>query len=154
MIFDTLENAKLYRGIHPGIDKILELAGGFTEDNFRKERLEIDGEQLFMNFAEYETHSREGALSEAHRKYADVMYMVSGAETIYVKPTDKLSCITQEYDPKIEALLAKLDDDTTPIQLTAGSFVVLFPGDAHAPGCDPLGESSVSVKKIIGKVLL
>ena len=48
------------------------------------------------------------------------------------------------------------DDKSLPTagacQNQAGSFVVLFPQDAHAPGCEADGKSSV--KKIIGKVLL
>lgn len=87
---------------------------------------------------------------EAHRKYADVMYMVEGTETIYVKPTQALRTITAEYDPEKDALLAELDRDVTSVCLTAGQFVVLFPQDAHAPGCNDI--QTAGVKKIIGKM--
>ena len=154
MILDKIENAGLYKGIHPGIDKILSLATTFTADNYPTEQLFLDGENLFINFPQYETKSRdsEGAIAEAHRAYIDVMYMVDGCETIYVKNTDDLKAVTREYDESIEALLAKIDDDTTAVRLTAGSFVILFPQDAHAPSCDPLPEKSVKVKKFVGKV--
>ena len=78
------------------------------------------------------------------------MYMVEGEETIYVKPTSQLSNITMEYDPAGDALLAAMDADATPVRLTAGSFIVLMPQDAHAPACW-VGEAK-GVKKIIGKV--
>ena len=96
------------------------------------------------------TKPLEGALLEAHRQYLDVMYMVEGEETIYVKTTAELANITKEYDPSIEALLATLDSDATPVRLTKGHFIVLFPQDAHAPACDT--EKTNAVKKIIGKV--
>ena len=154
MILDTIKNASLYAGIHEGIDKVLSLAKDYTPENYPSGRLNVDGDSVYMIFANYETHTKSGALTEAHRKYIDVMYMVEGSETIYVKPTDKLLNVTKEYDPSIEALLADTDDDTTAVCLEEGSFIVLFPDDAHAPACDPLPKTNVKVKKIIGKVLI
>lgn len=80
------------------------------------------------------------------------MYMVEGEETIYVKPTEQLLSVTQPYSSNIDALLGQTDANATPVRLTAGSFLVLFPQDAHTPACDT--ESRHTVKKIIGKVAL
>ena len=80
------------------------------------------------------------------------MYMVEGEETIYVKPVSQLSNITAEYNPDGDYLLADFDADATPVHLTAGSFIILLPQDAHAPNCW-YGEAK-NVKKIVGKVLL
>lgn len=152
MIFDSLANAARYQGICAGIDRVLAEAAAYTADNFPKERRVLDGDALYMNFANYETHAAETACFEAHRKYADVMVMIEGEETIYVKNTAALSHITKEYDAEGDYLLADLDADATAVRLPAGSFVVLFPQDAHAPGCDADGKAPV--KKIIGKVML
>ncbi|MBR7165758.1 MAG: YhcH/YjgK/YiaL family protein, partial [Clostridia bacterium] len=152
MILDRLENAKFYLGIHPGIDAILKKATEITPDNFPAEKLMLDGKKIFINPGNYETHAAEGASFEAHRAYVDVMCMIEGEETIYVKNTDALSQITMEYNPEKECLLAKLDADNTPVRLTAGSFCILFPQDAHAPGCH--AEGPCKVKKLIGKVQL
>ena len=154
MILDTINNASLYAGIHAGIDKVLTLAKNYTPDNYPAERLSVDGDSVFMLFPSYETHTERGALTEAHRKYIDVMYMVEGSETIYVKSTEKLSRVSKEYDPEGDALLGDTDADATAVRLEAGSFIVLFPQDAHAPACDPLPYTNVKVKKIIGKVLI
>lgn len=152
MILDKIENAGTYAGIHPGIDRVLTEAQKITAENYVPGRIELDGDALFMNVCAYNTRPVEGSQFEAHRQYVDVMYMVEGEETIYVKNTDELTCITKEYDPAIEALLAVLDGDATPVRLTAGHFVILFPQDAHAPSCHTDGEHAV--KKIIGKVRL
>ena len=150
MIFDTIENAKTYKGLNERVDRALEEVQKYTAENFPAERAVIDGENLFLNFANYVTHPKEEAVAEAHRQYLDVMYMVEGEEIIYVKPTAKLKNITKEYDPAIEALLADFDEDAIPIRLQAGSFVVLYPQDAHSPGC--MVDAPAPVKKIIGKV--
>ena len=150
MIFDTIENAKTYKGLNARIDLVLEEVVKFTPENYTTGRVDLDGDNVYLNVSAYETKPAVGSLAEAHRQYIDVMYMVEGEELIYVKPTDKLQNITKEYDPSIEALLADLDGDATPIRLQAGSFVVLFPQDSHCPG--RCVDGSVNVKKIIGKV--
>ena len=154
MIVDRIENKAIYKGICEGIDRVLDFAEGLTPDNYPSERIYLDGDALFINAPKYVTHARDGAVTEAHRKYIDVMYMVEGSENVYVKPTAKLSEITKGYDPTGDALLAKTDDDTSTVRLEAGMFLILFPDDAHAPACDPLPDTGVSVKKIIAKVLI
>ena len=150
MILDSLANASLYRGINEGVDRLLAEACKYGADNYPNGKVELDGDELYMIFAEYDTKDADGALAEAHRKYIDVMVMVDGEETIYVKNTDRLSCVTMEYDGEKDALLARTDKDTTAVDLRSGSFVVLFPQDAHTPACHAATPSHV--KKIIGKV--
>lgn len=150
MILDTLANAAQYKGIHAGIDQVLEAAKAYTPENYPSGRVVLDGDNVYMNMAAYETHPTDKAVFEAHKQYVDVMVMVEGTETIYVKATDKLSNVYLPYTPEKEALLADFDKDATPVRLEAGSFVILFPQDAHSPGCH--AEGAVNVKKIIGKV--
>ncbi len=150
MILDMITNAAQYAGVHKGIDLALKEMAAYTAQNYSTGKKELDGDNVFLLCNEYETKNPDGALTEAHQKYIDVMYMVEGEETIFVKPVTKLQNITQAYDPSIEALLAQTDEDATPVRLTAGSFVVLFPQDAHAPACWVDGPKTV--KKIIGKV--
>ncbi len=152
MILDTIANANVYAGLNARIDAALTAMRGYTPEHYPEGRLDLDGGNLFLLFNRYDTHSAQGALCEAHRKYIDVMYMVDGEETIYVKPTAQLSCITQAYSADADALLAQTDPDATPVRLAAGSFIVLFPQDAHTPACDT--DHSHSVKKIIAKVAL
>ena len=152
MILDTIANASVYEGLHAGIDMALKAVAAYTPDNYETGRIEIDGDNVFLNRLAYATNDPANAKFEAHRAYVDVMYMVEGEETIYVKPVSQLSNITSEYNPDGDYLLADFDADATPIHLTAGSFIILYPQDAHAPGCK-YGESK-NVKKIVGKVLL
>lgn len=150
MILDQFNNADFYCNIMPRITEALEKMKDYSADNFPQGRVELDGENLFLLFNSYETHSPETAVLEAHQKYIDVMYMVQGEEIIFVKSTQMLSEITKPYDNDKDVLLAKLDSDTTPVRLTQGSFVVLFPQDAHAPGC--FETAPAKIKKIIAKV--
>ena len=150
MILDQIKNASFYEGILPAITTALEKAAAYTPEHYPGGRIDVDGDNLFLLLNTYDTHTSEGALFEAHKAYIDVMYMVDGEEIIYVKPTDTLCSVTKPYDSSIDALLANLDRDATPVRLTAGSFIVLFPQDAHAPGC--YDQAPKTVKKIIAKV--
>ncbi len=150
MILDKLENAARYAAIHEGILKAVEAAKKLSADNYTPGRVEIDGENVYLNCAEYDTHGKAGALTEAHRAYLDVMVMIDGCETVYVKRTDALKNVTKPYDASIEALLADTDEDVSAVRLTVGDFLVLFPEDAHAPGCH--ADAPCHVKKVIGKV--
>lgn len=152
MILDTLANAAQYFGIHPGLDMALKAAGVYTPDNYPTESLHLGDGAVTLNFCRYETSPLSGAKMEAHRRNIDVMIMVDGEETIYVKPVDQLSNVTRPYCADDDALLADLDQDMTPVRLKAGSFVVLFPQDAHCPG--RCVEEPKAVKKIIAKVLV
>lgn len=150
MIFDSIANAKQYAGLNAGIDRVLEEIQKYTSANYPEDTLYLDGDDLYMMFGCYKTHDRQEAIAEAHQQYIDVMCMVEGEETIYVKHTEDLQNITKAYDPEIDALLGDLDDDAVPVRLKAGSFVVLFPQDAHSPGC--VVSSPMTAKKIVGKV--
>ena len=150
MIYDSIAHAQQYQGLHAGIDQVLEEVQKYTSENYPKEASHLNGNDVYMMFGCYETHPKEEAIAEAHQQYIDVMYMVEGEELIYVKHTDDLQNITKEYNPEIDALLGELDEDAMPILLKAGSFVVLFPQDAHSPAC--VVDSPMAVKKIVGKV--
>lgn len=150
MILDKVENAARYKGVHTGIRAAVEAAKKLSAAQYTPGRVEIDGDNLYLNCAEYDTHDREGALTEAHRAYLDVMVIVEGVETVYVKRTEALRNVTKPYDASIDALLADTDVDVSAIRLEKGDFLVLFPEDAHAPGCH--ADTPCHVKKAIGKI--
>lgn len=149
MIVDIIENAHVYKGLNERVDKALEILATMTPEEFTEGRTDVDGDKLFLNRVMYETEPVDGAVFEAHKRYIDVMYMVDGCETIYVKAASKLTNITKPYDPSIDALLAAQDKDYTPVRLQSRMFCILFPDDAHMPGC--ICDAPMTVKKVIGK---
>ena len=149
MIFDRIENAKNYLGLNKGVDMLLRKMMEIDPQSYVPRREELDGKNVYAVGKCYCTKQPEDAKMEAHRKYIDVMYMLEGSETIYVKDAQKLDNITQPYDADKDVILAQPDVNATAINLEAGSFVILFPQDAHAPGCCQTAPSQVT--KVIGK---
>lgn len=150
MILDTLENFSLYTSLHPGLQQFFDAFQQCSPAQYPEGKQSLDGENAFLIFKKYESKDTKGALMEAHNRYWDIMYMVEGEETVYVKPRKHLTKIVQEYQESGDAMLAELDKDCTPVRLSAGQFLILFPEDAHCPERDC--DTKQQVKKIIGKL--
>lgn len=150
MIYGMIDQSAQYMSILREVDRVLTEAKRYTQHDEFGRKIALEGDDLYLNLAEYDSHEKTKGCMEAHRQYIDVMCMIAGEETIYVKPTVRLRHIIRAYDAEKDALLAEIDDDCCAIRLQAGEFVVLFPEDAHAPAC--WTEQQSHVKKIIGKV--
>jgi len=149
MILDTMENMAVY-ALPTGVTQVLNAVKSFSAEDFAAGKVFLDGENVYLNKAAYETHAADTARMEAHRKYLDVMCVLEGEETVYVYPTRKLNNVTMPYSEEKECLLADFEPGATAVRLTTGMCLILFPQDAHAPGCD--AKETCAVKKIIGKV--
>lgn len=150
MILTDSSNLSAYASINPHFPAAFAALQQQMVKLFQKGRQDVNGDAVFLVGLEYDTHPAEGALMEAHRKYIDVMLLVSGQEQIAVCPFDRLTNITQPYDAEGDALLAEIPGDCTYVQMVPGSVCILFPEDAHGPGLD--AETQAHVKKLIAKV--
>ena len=114
-------------------------------------RHDIDGDNLYVSVSEYNTKNEQDAKYEAHRKYVDIQYVVSGREMIGVAPLASKDSILQEYDATkdIEFLRVKMG---MLISATPENFFIFFPEDAHMPGVK--ADTISPVKKIVVKVLI
>lgn len=128
-------------------------AFGFLKDNdltkLELKRFDLDGDNLFVTVSEYSSKDPETAMYEAHKKYIDIQYVVSGNELIGIAPLASQDSILQEYnDTKdIEYLSCKKG---VMVQATPAKFFIFFPEDAHMPG---LKEGTNSpVRKAVVKI--
>ncbi|MGV8814541.1 MAG: YhcH/YjgK/YiaL family protein [Gelidibacter sp.] len=147
MILDKIENANLYRGVHPGIAKALDYITSADFANLPMGKHEIDGEALFVILKENPTNPIADQLLESHLKYIDVQYVVQGIEKMGVtinagqKPK-------KAYDDTDDYMLFEEPYDI--ITVKAGMFAIFFPDDIHMPDLTT-GEPSL-VKKAVFKV--
>lgn len=114
-------------------------------------RYEVDGERVYALVQSYQTLPEdENAKYEAHRRYIDIQYIVSGVEGMGWAPLEQMQ-VNKEYSPEKDILLGACPiSRATLVQVNAGEAAVFFPGDAHAPklACGAPGP----VKKIVVKV--
>ena len=144
MIFDTLENIKNYEGL----DRVYTALKFLSETDFTKielGRYELQGDDIFYMVQRYETDP-DKTISEAHKKYIDIQFMVDGEEIIGVAP---ISCEKTETEAKPENDVWFYECKTEPLTLIKNSFMVLYPNDLHCPGVavnEPLSCLKVVVK--------
>lgn len=114
-------------------------------------RYELEEEDaLFASVSEYVTKNEEDALYEAHRKYADIQYLVEGEEKIGVVPLSATTPVGP-FDEEKDIIFLRADGDHFRVA-APGRFFIFFPGDAHCPGVK-CGENMM-VRKIVIKVRL
>lgn len=151
MIIDRIKNADSYAALGKVWQVAFDAMKNYDNAAFEPGKKDL-GDGVTMVQLQYETKDKSGALMEAHQKYADLMFLPQGQETIYYKPTEDLKEITMEFDPQKDALLAKLDEDAMALSVKGGDFVVFLPQDAHAPGC--ILDQAQPVRRIVIKVPL
>lgn len=148
MIYDTLANAENYYGISPRLAKALKALADTDFSALENGRHEIDGDNIYMNISEYVTKTANEH-PEAHKKYIDIQYLLSGYEYVGVA---SLSSMESEYSADPAKDFALYTGKTEPLTLGNGTFMVLFPQDAHAPGI-AVGKPE-TVRKVVVKVLV
>ena len=149
MIIDHINNAALYYGLGAGIEAGLRFLRPADLQNLALGKKVINGEKLFAIVSEYMTNPKASVKWEAHRRYIDIQYLVSGAESMEYQCGSKMEIETQ-YDEAKDALF--LLGEGSRLLVPSGFFVIFYPQDAHRPGLS-LGRPQ-AVRKVVVKVMV
>ncbi len=111
---------------------------------------QIDGRKIYAQVQNYVTSMPDKILYEAHKKYIDIQYIVSGQETINCLNLTDIR-IVRPYDEKYDICfgLASMGEGVS-LKLNEGDLSIFFPEHAHAPKLSLSGPHKV--KKIVVKV--
>lgn len=135
MIYDNIKNIEKYKDNKELYTVLSELS-----------KIEIGkpDEKHLIN-----TRVLSDAKFEAHRKNIDVHYVLDQYEIILItNKTEKLNIIT-EYNSENDMEFFELGDDYATIKLNAGDFLVVYPGEAHAP---IITEDARTISKVCKKI--
>jgi YhcH/YjgK/YiaL family protein len=128
-------------------------AFSFLKDNdlakLELKRYEIDGSEVYAPVSEYITKNEEDARYEAHIKYIDIQYVVSGKELIGVAPMSDRKEILEPYDETKDVMFLTVNLVNN-LNAAPDRFFIFFPDDVHRPGLKD-GENS-QVRKVVVKV--
>lgn len=147
MIYDSLSNIELYKGlsddIYVGLDFLQQakpdLANGVYQINPRVKAI----------VSEYETKLENEYGYEAHRRFIDIQYVLKGTERVCCLPIERLK-ETKPYSEENDA--AFYTTECQPLEMTIGEgfFTIFYSQDGHMPCLNV--EDSQFVKKIVVKV--
>ena len=151
MIIDQLQNAAVYQGMGRRIAAGLRFLAKHDCRTLDPGRHTIDGDAVYALAQEYQAKPRAEGIWEAHRRYIDIQYIVSGSEIMGYAPISVLT-VQQPYDAAKDCGLfggpaAGLGEF---FRMPAGFFAIFAPADGHMPGLAD-GAPAV-VRKVVVKV--
>ena len=111
----------------------------------------IDGDRITANIQEFDTVSSSEKAYEAHRRYADIHYVIAGEELVSIAHVSQVQPL-QAFDEQADFCLYSEPASCMLIPLQADEFVVAYPEDAHKPGCALTAPSHI--RKVCIKVLV
>lgn len=143
MIVDNITNAAKYYGLGENFKKALEY---IAENMATINNSVVLDENVKINYSSYATRNQDECFFEAHKKYADIHFILKGSEQIGYALTDSLT--VREENDENDCII--LDGSGINIPLEAGTFMIMLPQDAHMVGiCN--GEPS-ECTKLVAKI--
>ena len=147
MILDTVENSNLYKALSKGLTLGLEYISNTDFSKLEMGTYKIEGNDVFAILQTYDTKEEVDCRLESHQKYIDIQYMISGEEFVGVTPLNNQE-VTEDLLKENDVVFYK--GTGSKIKLSAGSFMVFYPTDVHAPGIQTNKASKVI--KVVVKV--
>ncbi|MBQ3573317.1 MAG: YhcH/YjgK/YiaL family protein [Clostridia bacterium] len=145
MIIDTFENITNYKGAGR-VYTALEFAAKTDFLSMPLGKYELDGKNIFYMVQEYDTKPFAN-VAEAHDKYIDIQFIVSGEEIIGYAPRCCDKKLLEEH-PEDDYSLFECKVEF--LELFKGNFMVFYPNDIHSPGI--MKNAPVPCKKVVFKI--
>ena len=148
MIISRLENSSRIEPLHPLFKKFFDYVKTHDLLNAPLGRIEVDGDNLFINNVNPECIAAGEQVLELHHDYIDVHVLLAGHEKIGWKSLETLEHQTKPYEKENDCALYS-DTPSLFVALQPGEFAIVYPEDPHAP---IIGEGKI--RKLIGKIKL
>lgn len=151
MIYDTLAHIDAYRTTHPGLYKALTLIRDTDYAAMEDGKYEVEGKDLYFMLQSYDSKPQLVSL-EAHKAYADIQVVLTGKETMGYAPLEEVGEEVKAAPEKDCWHYAPPAQGAQRLVMEPGKFMILFPGDAHAPGL--AYKTSAPIRKCVFKLKL
>ena len=151
MIVDRLDNWKIYFR-EPFWETIFAQLQALNENTAASEK-KIKDDDVILKVFSYETigPADPEAELESHKKYIDIHTTITKKERIEWYPTAGLKII-KPYDANEDAVYyERREPACARLNMYPGMFAMFWPGDAHMPRLQVVGEAEL-VKKAVMKV--
>ncbi len=132
MILSALTDADRYAALHPLLAPAFAFLRAPGLANLPPGRHPIDGDRLYALVQMGPGRRPEDAQLEAHERYLDVQYLVSGVDRMGWSPHDARLQPTAPFDAERDIVFFR-DPPQAWIDVHPGSLVIFHPWDAHLP---------------------
>jgi len=143
MIIDRIEEQERYYPLHPD----MELAFAFLAEaaDLEPGRYELEN-GLFASIHEGDTTQINTLNLEAHRKYIDLQYCLSGGERMGWAHIQELNPVSEDAERDLYMYTGK----STAVSIRPGMFYIMFPSDGHKAGAH--NEFPKHYRKVVVKI--
>lgn len=147
MIIDLLANAHQYEALGPRIRQAFDFLRRADLAALTPGIHEIDGRALYVNVQAFTTRPLAEGRWEAHRRYLDLHYVIEGRERIGYAPAGSLTLGVYDAERDFMPLTGEAGAF---VPVTSGSFLLLWPDEAHMPGLAV--DQPAPVRKVVVKI--
>ncbi|MGL4909030.1 MAG: YhcH/YjgK/YiaL family protein, partial [Bacteroidales bacterium] len=105
MILTNLKNVVRYQQLHPQFTQLFNYLQNTDIINQELGRIELCGEELFINNVLIDGAAKKQQPLEVHQKYIDLHLLLEGEETIAYLPTEKIRYYAQSYNADFDCAL-------------------------------------------------
>ncbi|MBR5158421.1 MAG: YhcH/YjgK/YiaL family protein [Bacteroidaceae bacterium] len=145
MILDTLDRLGSYGNISPLMDKVLDFFRKTDLSTLKPGRIELQGDDLFVNVNRQDAQTRQEARIEAHKEYIDIQVPISCDEEMGFISAPFMPAPSEPYSADRDVAFFPGQCDTY-LNVRRGMFTVFFPGEGHAPAITKDGILKLIVK--------
>ncbi len=146
MILANLSCSARIEGLHPCFKQLFDYVKNHDLSQVAAGRIELDGDNLFINVCDATLTTREAQKLEVHEAYIDVHFPLSGEEVIGWSSLSALGAPDAPFNHESDCALYTVPAGTY-FTVHPGEFFVAYPEDAHAP---VIGKGAL--RKLIAKV--
>ncbi len=144
MILTDLAHMSRYAALSDGIALGLRFLAEASPETLAPGRHTLDGSRVYVNVMTYDTEPK-APVFEAHRRYIDIQCVLRGTERMEAALLNTLA-ETQSYDDAGDYAL--YEGRGVSFTAPAGTVIIFYPEDAHAPGLLS-GEPSRILKAVV-----
>ena len=149
MILLKLQDSERIEALHPQFKRLFDFLKSTDLKSLPFGRIELDGDNMFINVDHPVLKKKEEQILEAHRAYVDVHVPIDGDEVIGWRAISDIDIPSNDpFDEKRDIAFYDAPSSTY-VEVHPGEFLIAYPEDAHAP---IIGNGQI--KKIIAKIKL
>jgi len=149
MIIDKIENSNMY-GFGEAWRVAFEFLNSLSATSEDK-KYSIQGDDIFAIVMSYKTGLPQTAILESHRDYVDIQSVIVGGECFECSFRENLE-VDMPYDKSKDVELYKRTvPGYTRVNIYPGTFIMLYPHDAHMAGL-VINDKEEVVKKVVVKI--
>ena len=151
MIVDNIENHAKYANLPRPLYRAIEYLGSTDFSHVENGQYELDGKRMISIVHRYSTKTLDKAVWESHRKYIDVQFVAGGHERFGHVPLAGAPPVATPYSDEKDVIF--YEHGTATFDAPAGTFMIFYPDDVHAPGlASGVPPKPSEVVKVVVKV--